>query len=97
MSQFFRGFFFFFFFKYTIQRKWSNHILWVYAVICQTFFTKKLSFVAGMKANMVAPMQRTMSPTIGLEADGQSSAAAELAKQRVLRDMEEAGELMPPQ
>ena len=37
---------------------------------------------------MVAPMQRSLSPTIGLEADGQSGAAAELAKQRVLRDME---------
>ncbi|RUS89909.1 hypothetical protein EGW08_002350, partial [Elysia chlorotica] len=46
-----------------------------------------------MKANMVAPMQRPMSPTIGLDAVGQSSAAAELAKQRVLRDMEEAGRL----
>ncbi|GFR68809.1 zinc finger and BTB domain-containing protein 40 [Elysia marginata] len=44
---------------------------------------------SGIKANMVTPMQRQLSPTLGLEADGQSSAAvAELARQRVLRDME---------
>lgn len=43
---------------------------------------------SGIKANMVAPMQRALSPTLGLDADGQASAAAELAKQRILRDME---------
>ncbi|GFN87728.1 hypothetical protein PoB_001423400, partial [Plakobranchus ocellatus] len=43
---------------------------------------------SGIKANMVNPVQRTLSPALGLEADGQATATAELAKQRVLREME---------